>query len=158
MQFSFNLKLPNLDPFYFRQAAALKRLHASAINLSSELFGNRNPQEAYDPEFGRERLRAFGVLVRGQKALKLEAVNRILRRRTQGRELAYKSELDRDIIRSEVLQQNIEEEMTLLHSKVITMLIIGTLIAAYGILVLLASTHLPEASPPSPYPLPVSQP
>lgn len=111
-------RISRLDPFYRKQSRSIGLLHRKSIELTAGLFTLRTVNESYDPEIGMGKIKEFADLVRSQSGvLGVDRIARILRRRSQHGGFTHKSELERDISRSEVLQLNIEEEIGLLWKR-----------------------------------------
>lgn len=141
MQFEIRfptIKPPRIDLLYYKQSRSIGLLHRRSNELTAGLFSLRTVNESYDPEIGMGKIKEFADLVRSQSGvLGVDRIARILRRRSQHGGFTHKSELERDISRSEVLQLNIEEEIGLLWKrKLLACSVASMLIALIGYTVL----------------------
>lgn len=113
------MKFPDL--FYIKQTRALNNLHDFSVELLARLYSRSNPQNAYDSDWGERQISNFHVNVEMSLAvLGKERAGRLLRHRIAPVGFTYKPELNRDTLRMETIQANIEDELKqLFRQKVI---------------------------------------
>lgn len=117
------------DFFYINQTNALNRLHDRSVAVLTKLFRHKNPNNAYDSEFGEKWIGQLKAEINnGYPGLNGLIESRILRGRLEPSGFGQRPELDHDILRMETIQTNIERELTRLHQQ--KMLLIASLQAA----------------------------
>lgn len=130
------MKFPDL--FYIKQTRILNNLHAFSVELLAKLYSHDNPLDAYNSEWGDRQIGNLTASIQtAQDVLGKERAGRILRRRIPPPGFTQRAELDRDVLKMEILQGNIEQELeqlSLRKSALIGWLQAGLLLAILALL------------------------
>lgn len=104
------MKFPDL--FYIKQTRALNNLHDFSVELLARLYSRSNPQNAYDSEWGERQISNLTASVEmSLEVLSNEQIQRLLQHRIAPVGFTQRAELDRDTLRMEIIQANIEQEL-----------------------------------------------
>lgn len=110
------MKLP--DFFYIKQTRALNNLHDFSVELLARLYAQANPVDAYSSEWGDRQIRNLTVSIEtALDVLKSDTIHRLLRQRLSPPGFTHRAELDRDVLKMEILQGNIEHELSRIYLK-----------------------------------------
>lgn len=105
------MKIP--DFFYINQTRALNRIHERSTVILVKLGKHKNPNNAYDSEFGEkwinQLMAEIDVL---HPSLNSLTKSRIFMERLKPAEFGQRPELDHDTLRLETILANTEHELT----------------------------------------------
>lgn len=115
------MKFPDL--FYIKQTRILNNLHDFSVELLARLYSHDNPVDAYNAEWGeRQIINLTASIETSIHIIGKERAGRLLRRKMSPPGFTQRAELDRDVLRIETLQANIEHELEILSTKKIVLL------------------------------------
>lgn len=115
------MKLP--DFLYIKQTRVLNNLHDFSVELLARLYSHDNPVDAYNAEWGERQISNLTVSIETSlNIIGKERAGRLLRRKMSPPGFTQRAELDRDVLRIETLQLNLELELENLFSKKVILL------------------------------------